>query len=267
MSYKDLTVILPTLNEEGNIKPLISKLMDVLPGVHILVVDDNSSDKTALIAQAMSEEDSAVSLIVRKGKACLTKSIEIGVKASKTDYVAWMDADFSHPPEVLSQLYTLAKKYGCSIATRWVKDDTSKTSSGAQNDTVLSAALSAFLNFCVYHILRLKITDYTSGFIVCRSELIKNHDFVGDYGEYFIELMYYLDRIGIKVQELPYNSPPRHSGYSKTGTNIIKLSRRGIKYIIMIIRILLPKRLFGRFSFAIKRTTLGSLTDDQTSLK
>jgi len=50
------------------------------------------------------------------------------------------------------------------------------------------------LNFSVNGILRLQISDYTSGFIVCRRELLVGHSLTGDYGEYFIELMYYLTR-------------------------------------------------------------------------
>lgn len=254
MIYNNLTVVLPTLNEEGNIGSLIKKLREELPGISILVVDDNSVDKTALIASQMSQGNNNISVIVRKEKPCLTKSIQTGVRRTKTDYVAWMDADFSHPPAVLKELYTNAQSTGCSIASRWKKDGKKIINSDVQNDTFLAAVLSSILNFFVYHILRLKITDYTSGFIVCKTDLIKNHDFVGDYGEYFIELMYFLDRQGVTIRELSYDSPPRKSGYSKTGTNIFKLMRRGIKYIIMIARILLPKKLFGHLSYAIIKT-------------
>lgn len=245
-----LTIILPTLNEEGNIALLISALLGVLPDVHIIVVDDNSTDNTASLVRAIEEEQPHVRLIVRNGVPCLTQSIMTGVQEARTDYVAWMDADFSHPPEVMAQLFTLAQLCGCAIATRYAGQN-SANNDELQNDSLLSSVLSSALNFLIRNILQLHITDYTSGFIVCRRDILKDHQFVGDYGEYFIEILYFIDRMGIAIRELPYQSPPRTSGESKTGTTIFKLMRRGVKYLILTVRLLLPRFLFG--SLRLKR--------------
>jgi len=249
VTHENLTIILPTLNEAGNIRPLITSLLTELHGACVIVVDDNSSDGTPDIVREMTEASSRVALIARKGKACLTTSIMTGVRAATTEYVAWMDADFSHPPKVLKTLYDTALSCGCCIATRYLDPDDAQSKSLQQsirqNDFFLSSILSAFLNFSVHTVLKLKITDYTSGFIVCRRDLLADHDFVGDYGEYFIELMYFLDRSGILVREVYFQSPPRTWGESKTGTTILMLGRRGLKYIWMMFRLLLP-RLFSK---------------------
>ena len=263
-TFNDLTIILPTLNEEGNILPLIQELNIVLPGVFIIVVDDNSSDCTPKIVRDLSSNSSKILLIERKSKPCLTLSIVTGINSTKTNYIAWMDADFSHPPMILKKLYKIAQSSGCCIATRYHSEygDTNEmdnnNTKNIQNDTLLSSIFSYTLNFLIYHILKLKITDYTSGFIVCRRDLISNHQLVGDYGEYFIELMYFLNRSGIKIKELFFKSPPRKSGKSKTGKNAFKLLNRGIKYILIVIRMILPKIIFRSISLKIEKERINA---------
>jgi len=95
------------------------------------------------------------------------------------------------------------------------------------------------LNFSVNRVLQLKITDYTSGFIVCRRDLLENHVLTGDYGEYFIELVFYLTRRGVDMREVYYESPPRLSGESKTGASLVPLMRRGVKYLWLVGRLML----------------------------
>lgn len=245
MNYSDLTVILPTLNEAGNIRPLIDQIQSVLPSVHVIVVDDNSQDGTALIVERLCKKNHYLQLIQRSGNPCLTASIDLGIRAAKTEYVGWMDADFSHPPEVLEKLYHASKATGCCIGTRYGKqekyDDVILKESSMQKDSFAASLLSSFLNFSVYYLLKLRISDYTSGFIVCRRDLLLQHALVGDYGEYFIELMCYLNSHGVTIKELPYTSPPRTWGESKTGTTIITLIRRGMKYIILVSKLVFKK--------------------------
>ena len=237
-SFNDLTVILPTLNEAGNIEALVTELGRVLPGCRVIVVDDNSNDGTADLVSAIAARDPSVRVIARHVTPCLTDSIQAGIQATSTAYVAWMDADHSHPPEVLRKLYDVAKVSGCCIATRYARSEDSFTDRLPKGE-MLAAGLSAILNFSVKRILRLKITDYTSGFIVCRRELLVDHALSGDYGEYFIELMYYLTRRGVDLKEVYYESPPRRFGESKTGASLVLLTRRGVKYLWLVGRLML----------------------------
>lgn len=234
----ELTVILPTLNEAGNLESLIANLGRELPGCQVIVVDDNSSDGTPDLVRKIAETNASVRLIARHVKPCLTDSIQAGIRAANTDYVAWMDADHSHPPAVLRKLYDSAKICGCCIGTRYAAASDSFADRLPKGE-MLAAGLSAILNFSVNRVLRLKITDYTSGFIVCRRDLLAKHELTGDYGEYFIELMFYLTRQGVDLQEVYYESPPRHSGESKTGSTLIPLMRRGVKYLWLVSRLML----------------------------
>lgn len=237
-TFADLTVILPTLNEVGNLESLIAGLEQAMPGCQVVVVDDNSSDGTPDLVRGIAASNPRVRLIARHVKPCLTDSIQIGIRAATTDYVAWMDADHSHPPEVMRKLCEVARVSGCCIATRYAEANDSFVDRLPKGE-VLAAGLSAVLNFSVSRILRLEITDYTSGFIVCRRELLADHELTGDYGEYFIELMYYLTRRGVDLREVYYESPPRLSGESKTGASLLPLMRRGVKYLWLVSRLML----------------------------
>ena len=236
--FADLTVILPTLNEVGNLESLIDELGRELPGCQVIVVDDNSSDGTPDLVRKIADRNTAVRLIERHVTPCLTDSIQAGIAAASTPYIAWMDADHSHPPKVMRKLCEVARISGCCIGTRYADASDSFTMRLPKGE-MLAAGLSAVLNFSVNRILQLKITDYTSGFIVCRRDLLENHVLTGDYGEYFIELVFYLTRRGVDMREVYYESPPRLSGESKTGASIVPLMRRGVKYLWLVGRLML----------------------------
>jgi dolichol-phosphate mannosyltransferase len=236
--YSDLTVILPTLNEVGNLESLIEGLGREMLGCQVLVVDDNSSDGTPDLVRDIASRNSSVRLIARRVAPCLTDSIQVGIDAAETTYVGWMDADHSHPPAVMRKLFDEALVAGCCIGTRY-RDAADSFTMRLPKGEMLAAGLSAVLNFSVNRVLNLDITDYTSGFIVCRRDLIRNHKLTGDYGEYFIELVHFLTLSGVDVQEVYYESPPRLSGESKTGASLVPLMRRGVKYLWLVGRLML----------------------------
>ena len=73
---------------------------------------------------------------------------------------------------------------------------------------------------------------------------MSNYRLTGDYGEYFIDLMYYLAKSGAKIAEIGYVNYSRTSGVSKTATNWRGFGRRGIKYIIVLVKLWLRKSFF-----------------------
>lgn len=244
MSQSPLTVVLPTLNEEGNIERLVTRIESEIPNAEIIVVDDQSKDRTAAIVKELQRTRSHLRLIERTEPPCLTASIQEGIDAARSPYVAWMDADLSHPPEVLPVLLSEASQCGCAIASRFVAGGSPKkvSANDTSNESPFAVILSNVLNFLVRKWLRINVADYTSGFIVCRADLVKNHRLVGDYGEYFIELVYYLSKRGTLIKEVPFVSPPRDWGDSKTGTSLFKLMKRGVKYLWLTIRLRLPSQ-------------------------
>lgn len=213
MKYLSLTVILPTYNERDNIVPLIGEIQKCIPtSSTILVVDDNSPDGTA----GLVKTNRHIKLLVRTGNRGLTNSLRDGIAATKSDIVAWMDCDFSHPPEVLPKLLS-SLHHGADIA--------------------LAARLKCYgLSFLINRISSLMfgkhITDYTTGFLAVRRTVLQRIPLQGNYGEYCIDLLVRAKRAGLKIKEIPYVSPPRRGGYSKTSL------RFGYGYLTTVFRLL-----------------------------
>ena len=94
-------VIIPTYNESDNIKKAIQLVFKSAKNIDVLVVDDNSPDKTANVVKAMKKKDKRVNLIERKAKEGLGTAYVAGFKFAlkrKYDRILEMDADLSHDP-------------------------------------------------------------------------------------------------------------------------------------------------------------------------
>ena len=136
------TILLPTYNEAENIADLIADIQKYLPTADILVVDDNSPDGTAKKVKTNARVD----LLVRRNNRGLTNSLRDGIQTTKTDVVAWMDCDFSHPAFVLPQLLS-AVHNGADLALA---------------SRIHNHGLSALLNTIAMLFFGKKITDYTT---------------------------------------------------------------------------------------------------------
>ncbi len=230
----NVTIILPTYNEKDNIEDLIKAIQRSLgSSVEIIVVDDDSPDKTWQVVGKLTNEN--VRLLRRLDQRCLTTAIADGISLSKGEIVGWMDCDFSMPPEKLPALVESLNEYDIAIGSRYVeggKDDRS---------TLLGIISSKIINYCTKHILDPSITDYTTGFVVAKKKVFKEIDLRGDYGEYCIDFLYRALKKGFKVKEIPYKCIPRKLGESKTAPDLITFFKRGTKYIKTVIRLRFQK--------------------------
>ncbi len=112
MDASDLSIIIPTLNEEENIGLLCNQIAKILPKSKIIVVDDGSSDNTQKIVKSLMVDNELISLIDRGDEAIkgLSISIQDGIKACKTQYFMNIDGDLQHPPEYLEDAFECIKK-------------------------------------------------------------------------------------------------------------------------------------------------------------
>jgi len=111
MSYSDTTIVLPTLNEEGNIKGMLSLLGKLYLGAKIIVSDDGSKDKTQQVVRKFKN----VKFLDRSKKNHgITASVLDALGITKTRFMVVMDADFQHPPEEIENIISMLRK-GSSI--------------------------------------------------------------------------------------------------------------------------------------------------------
>jgi len=227
MSY---SVILPTLNEEGHIVNLIEEIAKNFINkeeiYEIIVVDDDSTDGTInKITNFIKISSINIKLHVRKEKKNLAASINFGINQSKYENIIWMDADFQHPPEYIKKIFDHINHYEVIIFSRFLKEskryfeDDVSVKEFNEDQSILFNKLS---NLFIFK----EITDYTSGYICIKKDLIKKLKLKGFYGEYFVDLIVKCKLNNYKILELPFLENKRKTGDSKT-TEINK-----IKYLI-----------------------------------
>jgi dolichol-phosphate mannosyltransferase len=235
-----VSVIMPTLNEAENVASLIQCTVDAIQKagideIEIIVVDDDSPDRTWEIASQVVCPPAHVVVIRRMENHGLTASLSAGIKAAKHAVVVWLDCDFSHPPERIPQmLYMLDQGFDVSVNSRYVVGGGEDRSGewGAMQ-MFLSLALNWFTRF----FLDATFADYTSGFVAVRKDVLQEIPLRGDYGEYFVDFIFRTLHKKFRVCELPYMAMPRRRGVSKTGTNLLQYLRRGRKYVGTVVRL------------------------------
>jgi dolichol-phosphate mannosyltransferase len=233
----DITFVLPTYNEVENIGRLIDGLAANAGGrsCEFLVVDDNSPDGTAKLIEKKGKADPRIKLHLRTANPGLTVSLQEGIEKATGTLVSWMDCDLSMPPEDVPRLLkAIDDGADAAIGSRFVKGGGVELIEGGP-DSFLGYALSRILNTWTIWILGSHVRDHTSGFIVAKKEVLEKFPLQGDYGEYFIRLMYRMHKAGHRIDELPYLCRSRVHGESKTGSSFLTYAKRGWKYLATVI--------------------------------
>ena len=187
------------------------------------------------------KNDNIIVLVRKKKKSSLVDSINDGILLSKYENIIWMDADYSHPPQYLK--FFLENKYLLNdviVFSRFLTDSKRYFDNEKTNPKLIDN-LSIILNKICRILLYRDFTDYSSGFICIKHNLIKNYKLDGYYGDYFIRLICYCFRKNFKILELPYIELDRFSGYSKTTSNKINFIVKSINYIFAIFQGFLKK--------------------------
>lgn len=227
----DGIVIIPTYNEIENIESIIRAVFSLHKNFHVLIVDDNSPDKTADKVEEMQKEfEGRLFISVRKKKSGLGTAYVHGFKWAlkhQYEFVFEMDADFSHNPKDLERLYEACHFNGADLAigSRYV------TGVNVVNWPLSRVLLSYFASVYVRMITGMKIMDATAGFICYRREVLEkiNLDKIKFIGYAFqIEMKYRAYAKNFNIQEVPVIFTDRTKGQSKMSGSIIKEAIFGV---------------------------------------
>jgi len=227
----DCIVIIPTYNEIENIENIIRAVFSLPKSFHILIVDDNSPDKTAAkVTELQSEFSSKLFLEVRTKKAGLGTAYVHGFKWALQrgyDFIFEMDADFSHNPNDLERLYNACQNDHADLAigSRYV------TGVNVVNWPLSRVLLSYFASVYVRMITGMKIMDATAGYICYRKTVLENIslDRIKFIGYAFqIEMKYRVFSKKFAIQEVPVIFTDRTKGQSKMSGAIIKEAIFGV---------------------------------------
>ena len=218
-----VAVIIPTYNEKENIEALVTQLLALPTGVHVIVVDDNSPDGTGALADRLAvESDGRVGVIHRAGKLGLGTAYIAGFKralAEGADLICTMDADFSHNPRYIPAMVDkIGQGYDLVIGSRYVRGG------GSTGCTFDRKLLSWGANAFARTMLSLRAHDTTAGFRCYRREVLAGMDLdeikASGYS-FLIEMLYGVQRRGWRVGEVPIIFENRRLGTSKVSKNEI----------------------------------------------
>ncbi|MEV0365558.1 polyprenol monophosphomannose synthase [Nocardia fusca] len=220
-----VTVVVPTYNERDNLPVAVERLTALpVPGLHVLVVDDNSPDGTGEVAEKLAADlPDVVSVLHRTEKDGLGRAYIAGITRALeegADVVIQMDADLSHPAEVIPAMLAELDRPGIGVVlgSRYVPGG-----STAAEWKWYRKALSAWANFYVNAILRLGIKDATAGFKAWEADTLRAIEVgtIRSNGYSFqVEMNYRAKKQGIGIAEVPIRFEERTLGASKMSLKV-----------------------------------------------
>lgn len=217
-------ILIPTYNERENARTLIPQIFSYCPDVKVIVVDDNSPDGTGEEIKKMSLSFPNLALMSRSKKDGLGNAYKEAIlyclRNENFNKLATMDADGSHDPKYLPELFKKSEIFDLVIGSRYVKGGRVK------NWSVLRRLLSRFGNYYAMIVTGVNVHDLTAGFIVTDKKILEKIDF-GDLKangySYQIEFKFRCLVSGPNVSffEMPIVFTERRQGKSKMSWNII----------------------------------------------
>jgi len=220
-----IVVVTPTYNEAGNIPPLVEKLFGLnIPGLDVLVVDDNSPDGTGqVVLDLRARYADRLHLLHRETKEGLRAAYIHGFKHALgmgADIIVQMDADGSHQPKYIPAMLDRLQMADVVIGSRWVRGGSVDASWGWWRK-----ALSGWANrIYTPMILGMPVKDATGGFRAWRRDTLVGMglDRIHASGYVFlIEMIYVAHKLGYAVAEVPIHFPDRQIGESKMSSSIM----------------------------------------------
>lgn len=218
----ELSLAIPTLDEEGSIAVVVQGCRRVCEALgvsyEILVVDGGSGDATA------ERAEQAGARVIRQKRPGYGAALREAFAQARGRYVATLDSDLSHPPDVLKLLYRNRDRADLLIASRFVRG-------GLAIMPLHRRLLSLVLNRVFSRVLAVPVADLSSGFRLYRRDMLSRLEARHDDFSFLQEILVAAYVAGYSVHEVPFHYFPRLSGSSKArifefGISYLKLLRR-----------------------------------------
>jgi len=212
----EAVVIIYVYNESDNIRELIPSIMQLPTPLHIIVVDDNSSDSTGRYVEEFSLRFPQVTLLRRRynrGRGYAAReAFDYIINNTHYKYIIEMDADFSHDPAYLPIFLEHIKNADVVIGSRYIKG-------GRDCERGIARwTLSQIARFCISKILSMPLIDPASGFKCFRREVIEdicNPPLASKDCFIISEMIYRCYKRKYRIKEVPIVFHKRRYGNSK----------------------------------------------------
>ena len=215
-------VLIPTYNERDNLPILVKDLMTI-PGVSVMVLDDQSPDGTGAVADGLATEyPGRVIVLHRTGQRGLGVSYLEGFRkaiAGDWDFVCQMDADLSHDPKYLPEMRAIAANGAdLVIGSRYLNGIS------VVNWPLRRIILSQFANFYIRTVTGLGLRDITTGYRCWRREALARlplDRIVSDGYAFLLDVTFMAAAAGLRIDESPIIFIERRQGASKLSSGVL----------------------------------------------
>lgn len=235
----DTLVVIPTYEERENIGPMIDEIFAHAPDVDLLVVDDNSPDRTWALVESRAANDGRIHLIRRLDQRGLGTAYVSGFAfALERGYktIIGMDADFSHDPREIPKMVEATGRFDLVQGSRYI--------GGVRvlDWPLRRLILSTWANIYARLVTGLPLKDITSGYRCYRREVLESIDLTAIHSNgyvFLIEMSFLAWCKGFRLGEVPIIFQERRVGQSKISKSIIWESI----WVVFKLRVL---KLFGQ---------------------
>jgi dolichol-phosphate mannosyltransferase len=214
-------IIIPTYNERENIEALLTRLLALPYGLHVLVVDDASPDGTGDFIAEWRKSQPRLHLLQRPGKFGLGSAYRDGFRYALehgAEYIFEMDADFSHDPDAIAEFLKHADEVDVVLGSRYLHGVT------VVNWPLQRLILSYSANLYTRFVTGLPLKDATGGFKCFRRralEAIRLDRVRSDGYAFQIEMSFKCWKRGFRLLEIPILFVDRRAGVSKMSRRIV----------------------------------------------
>src|SRR5215208_4208922 len=220
-SVYQLSMVIPTRNEAGNVEPLLMRMHQALKGIaaEVVFVDDSTDDTPAVIAKLQEWFPLPIKLIHRPKelrKNGLGGAVVEGFKAAQGTWVCVMDADLQHPPEMIPRLLHQASKTGSDVVMGSRLAAGGDASSLGFTRNLISQVFALTTRLTFPQRLR-KVTDPLTGFFLTKRSALKMDELRPDGFKILLEIL--VSHPQLTVSEVPIHFGHRNAGESKASVS------------------------------------------------
>lgn len=229
------SLIIPAHNEAKNLPKLLEKAYSVLKNTkekfEIIVVNDNSTDNSAEVLRNLKKKIKQLKVINRTANPGVGYAIREGLSNVRGDIIITVDGDLSHEPAEIPSFLKFLKGYDMVCGSRYIKG-------GKANMALSRIFVSGLFNFVFRNLIGIPIKDFTSGFRVYKTKVIKKINLKSKTFGIYIEIPLKAYLAGFKLIEIPITYHKREFGksnlnYFRQGPEYLKVALEALKIKIL----------------------------------
>lgn len=218
MPYRSISVILPVYNEEDNIEFVVNSvtvyLSEIIDNFEIILVNDGSVDKTAVIIESLSRDNPHIKSIRHSKNLGYGVTLHSGFKIAQYPLVFFMDSDRQFDISEISKLLAHIDLYDIVIGTRMVR-----------HDPLYRILIAKLFNYITSLLFGIKIKDMTCGFKLIKKSVLDSIEITSRGGFINAEILIKAKRKNCMIKEVDIRHFPRIKGKQKGATFKVALRK------------------------------------------